>query len=156
MFSIRPAEKKSHDPPWETLLWREKQPRASTEAQPELRAAAAWREGCEQRGHSRSEEPGAAQNPTLKKLEKASVPALHRPPPLLRAEDVDFSSLGAKESAPPLWRRAGMGAGGQYLLFFCATSHDCLCCLTQGFWPLQLGRAVSCCSFYQESSSVSG
>lgn len=39
-----------------------------------------------------------------------------------------------------------MGAGSQffyyYFIFFCNTSHDWFCCLTQGFWTLQLGQAA--------------
>lgn len=51
------CKKKQHDPPWKTLdgalLWREKQPRPCTEAQPGLRADAARTEGREQPGHGR-------------------------------------------------------------------------------------------------------
>lgn len=52
-----------------------------------------------------------------------------------------------------------MEAEGQalFFFFFCATSHDRFCCLTQDFFGRSgLARPMSCFMFYQKSSSVSG
>lgn len=63
------------------------------------------------------------------------MPALHHTPSLLHAEGMDSSSCMAKKSAPHFGEEQGWEQEAGISFFFCATSHDCFCCLTQGFWP---------------------
>lgn len=59
------------------------------------------------------------------------------------AKGMDFFLLQEEEMSSPLaGEEQEANLSLLFFFFLCNTSHDCVCCLTQGFWTLRLGQAA--------------